>query len=164
MWPVLTVSLRWFSEDRKKRNIFPLCDLTAYAQWWRSTLKLGKWGSKENAIWSLSPPLDNYISPVISLVEPWWRAIKILLLLVSCLACRAPRGVVCSIVPALGNTMQMERAALLSAPCSHLAWLGFFEGFLTASLGEQHPICWCWGALHGPFFQGSVEQWSRPCH
>lgn len=39
-------------------------------------------------------------------------------------------------VPALGKDMRvedstssMERAALLSSPCSYLAWLGFFELF-----------------------------------
>lgn len=33
-------------------------------------------------------------------------------------------------VPALGNTMWVEKAPPLSAPCSHIAWPGFFEALL----------------------------------
>lgn len=40
----------------------------------------------------------------------------------------------------------------------------FLGAFLTASLGQYHPICWCWGALYSPIFQGSAEEQPRPCH
>lgn len=78
----------------------------------------------------------NFIFACVNLVEPWKRAVTILPLLAWCLACKSTWGMAFGTVPVLGKAMRMEdwtrsreRAALLSSPCSDLAWLGFLEPF-----------------------------------